>query len=77
MQENSVEQSGTRLEALGYKFSKLLLAQDIEMGVLPMLYAMIAEDAKGGVFYGPKTFQHARLSCGERGQQGSLRRRCP
>jgi NAD(P)-dependent dehydrogenase (short-subunit alcohol dehydrogenase family) len=54
LQENSVEQSGTRIEAWAYSFSKLFLAQDIEMGVLPMLYGMTAEDAKGGVFYGPK-----------------------
>ncbi len=56
LQENSVEQSGTKMEALGYSFSKLFLAQDIKMGVLPMLYGMTAEDAKGGVFYGPNTF---------------------
>jgi NAD(P)-dependent dehydrogenase (short-subunit alcohol dehydrogenase family) len=56
LQSNSVEQSGTKLEALGYRFSRLFLAQDIEMGVLPMLYGMTAEDAKGGVFYGPNAF---------------------
>ena len=56
LQENSVEQSGTKMEALGYSFSKLFLAQDITMGVLPMLYGMTAADAKGGVFYGPNTF---------------------
>ena len=33
-----------------------LMAQDITMGVLPMLYGMTAPEAKGGVFYGPKTF---------------------
>lgn len=34
-----------------------LLAQDISMGVLPQLYAATAPAAKGGVFYGPKTFR--------------------
>jgi NAD(P)-dependent dehydrogenase (short-subunit alcohol dehydrogenase family) len=55
LQANSVEQSGTRMEAWLYNFSKLFLAQDIKMGVLPMLYGMTAEDAKGGVFYTPRT----------------------
>ena len=27
------------------------------MGVLPQLYASTAPEAKGGVFYGPKTFR--------------------
>ncbi len=56
LQANSVDQSGTRMEAWAYNFSKLFMAQDISMGVLPMLYGCTAEEAKGGVFYGPKTF---------------------
>ena len=56
LQANSLDQSDTKLEAFLYRIVSPLLAQDIEMGVLPMLYGMTAEDAKGGVFYGPKTF---------------------
>lgn len=56
LQANSVEQSGTRMESWMYNTSKLFMAQDISMGVLPMLYGCTAEEAKGGVFYGPKTF---------------------
>ncbi len=56
LQANSVEQSGTRMEAWMYNFSKLFLAQDIQMGVLPMLYGMTAENARGGVFYSPGFF---------------------
>ena len=56
LQANSVEKSGTGLEALAYRFLVgPLMAQDISMGVLPMLYGMTAKDAKGGVFYGPRT----------------------
>ncbi len=56
LQTNSVEQSGTRIEALFYNFSKLFMAQDIKMGMLPQLYGCTATEAKGGVFYGPRTF---------------------
>lgn len=56
LQSNSVEQSGTGFEAFAYRIIAPLMAQDVSMGVLPMLYGSIAEDAKGGVFYGPRTF---------------------
>ena len=56
LQANSVEQSGARMEAWLYKFAQLFFAQDIKMGVLPMLYGMTAENAKGGVFYTPRIF---------------------
>ena len=56
LQANSVEQSDTGLEAIAYRLLGPLMAQDISMGVLPMLYGMTAKDAKGGVFYGPRTF---------------------
>jgi len=56
LQTNSVEQSGTRMEAWLYNFTKLFMAQDIKMGVLPQLYGCTATEAKGGVFYGPRTF---------------------
>jgi NAD(P)-dependent dehydrogenase (short-subunit alcohol dehydrogenase family) len=56
LQANSVEQSGTGIEAMLYRIAQPLVAQDITMGVLPMLYGMTAPAAKGGVFYGPRTF---------------------
>jgi hypothetical protein len=40
-----------------YRVGGALVAQDISMGVLPQLYASTAPEAKGGVFYGPKTFR--------------------
>lgn len=58
LQINSVAQSGTQGgEGWLYRIFGPLLAQDIEMGVLPMLFGMTAEHAKGGVFYGPKTMR--------------------
>jgi len=56
LQANSVAQSGTKLEAVGYRLLQPLLAQDITMGVLPMLYGMTAKEALGGVLYGPRWF---------------------
>lgn len=55
LQANSVEQSGTGVEAFLYRILEPVLAQDISMGVLPMLYGATALDAHGGVFYGPQT----------------------
>jgi len=55
LQANSVEQSGTGVEAILYRVIEPIMAQDISMGVLPMLYGMTAQDAKGGTFYGPRT----------------------
>jgi NAD(P)-dependent dehydrogenase (short-subunit alcohol dehydrogenase family) len=58
LQANSLEQSGAPfLERVLYRISGALIAQDISMGVLPQLYASTAPEAKGGVFYGPKTFR--------------------
>lgn len=56
LQANSVEQSGTGLEAMVYRLVQPLMAQDVSMGVLPLLYGATAKDAKGGAFYGPRTF---------------------
>ncbi len=56
LQANSVEQSGTGFEAFLYRLIEPIMAQDISMGVLPMLYGSTAEEAKGGVFYGPRLF---------------------
>jgi NAD(P)-dependent dehydrogenase (short-subunit alcohol dehydrogenase family) len=58
LQTNSLGQSGNSLlERLLYGIVSPFLAQDVTMGVLPQLYASTAPDAKGGVFYGPKTFR--------------------
>ncbi len=72
LQDNSVEQSGTKMEALGYSFSKLFLAQDIKMGVLPMLYGMTASRRQRRCLLRPQHLQHAWLSSREEGQQRSL-----
>lgn len=56
LQANSVAQSHTGMEAVLYRIFGPLMAQDISMGVLPMLFGSTAIDAKGGVFYGPRTF---------------------
>jgi hypothetical protein len=58
LQTNSLEQSDAPLiERVLYGTFGKLIAQDVEMGVLPQLYASAAPDAKGGVFYGPKTMR--------------------
>lgn len=58
LQENSLAQSGAPLaERVLYGILSPLLAQDINMGVLPQLYASTAPEAKGGLFYGPKTLR--------------------
>lgn len=55
LQSNSLEMSGAPLvERIMYSTLAPILAHDIDMGVLPQLYASTAPDAKGGVFYGPK-----------------------
>lgn len=58
LQSNSLDQSGAPLmERILYGIASPLLAQDVSMGVLPQLYASTAPEAKGGVFYGPKTMR--------------------
>jgi protochlorophyllide reductase len=58
LQDNSLSQSGSPfMERMLYPIFSALIAQDVSMGVLPQLYASTAPDAKGGVFYGPKTFR--------------------
>jgi len=57
LQTNSMEKSGSpSSEGFLYRFMAPLMAQDVSMGVLPQLYGATAPEAKGGVFYGPKTF---------------------
>ncbi len=58
LQTNSLDHSGAPLgERIMYAIFGSLMAQDIDMGVLPQVYASVGEGAKGGVFYGPKTFR--------------------
>lgn len=58
LQANSLDQSGAPfMERVLYRLGGALIAQDISKGVLPQLYASTAPEAKGGVFYGPKTFR--------------------
>lgn len=56
LQTNSVEQSDTDFEGLLYRLAGPLMAQDVSMGVLPQLYGATARGARGGAFYGPRTF---------------------
>ena len=58
LQTNSMVESGTPLgERIFYGLLAPVMAQDSSMGVLPQLYASTAPEAKGGVFYGPKTLR--------------------
>jgi protochlorophyllide reductase len=58
LQTNSLEQSDAPLgERILYGTFGKLIAQDVDMGVLPQLYASTAPETKGGVFYGPKTMR--------------------
>lgn len=56
LQTNSLEKSDANGEAFIYRIMGPLMAQDISMGILPMLFGSTADEAKGGVFYGPRTF---------------------
>ena len=55
LQANSVAKSGTSGEGLMYRILGPVMGQDVRMGVLPQLYGSVATEAKGGVFYGPRT----------------------
>ena len=58
LQTNSLDQSGRPFfERILYPVAERVMAQDISIGVLPQLMASTAPTAKGGVFYGPKTFR--------------------
>lgn len=58
LQTNSMAQSGTPYEGVVYGIVRPILGQDLSQGVLSMLYAATAPEAKGGVLYGPKWFYH-------------------
>lgn len=58
LQARSLQESGRPLgERLLYGLLGPVLSQNIGMGVLPQLYASTAPGARGGVFYGPRTFR--------------------
>lgn len=58
LQENSLAESDSPfLERVLYRLLAPIIAQDMSMGVLPQLYASTASEARGGVFYGPKTLR--------------------
>ena len=58
LQANSIAESDTSGEAWFYRIARPLLARDISKGILPMLYGMTANEAKGGVLYGPPIMHH-------------------
>lgn len=59
LQANSMHESGTgNVESIFYALARPIMSHDISMGILPMLYAMTAENAKGGVMYAPRYFNH-------------------
>ena len=58
LQTNSMAESGAPLgERILYGLAGPIMAQDVSMGVLPQLYGSTAPEAKGGLFYGPKTLR--------------------
>ena len=80
LQTNSLQQSGAPLsERILYGLIGPLIGQDIRMGVLPQLYGATAPGAKGGVFYGPKTFRvrgyPAEQKCNDALGDAALRQR--
>lgn len=80
LQTNSLQESGAPfMERVLYSIAGPLMAQDIQMGVLPQLYASTAPEAKGGVFYGPKTFRlrgyPAEQKCNNALDDANLRKR--
>lgn len=60
LQDRAAQEGGGALEHfLYYQIVGRTLAQNVEMGTLPQLYAGVAEEAVGGAFYGP-SFLHSR-----------------
>ncbi len=59
LQANSMHESGTgNVESIFYALARPIMSHDISMGILPMLYGMTAENAKGGVMYAPRYLNH-------------------
>ena len=59
--DTNLQSSGpTGLSAFVMKISNTLLAQKVERGALPQLYAATAAGVEGGQFYGPSGFQELR-----------------
>jgi len=80
LQTNSMAESGAPLgERILYGLAGPIMAQDVSMGVLPQLYGSTAPEAKGGVFYGPKTLRMrgypAEQKCNDALQDADLLKR--
>jgi NAD(P)-dependent dehydrogenase (short-subunit alcohol dehydrogenase family) len=54
------EMEGSSLRLMLSKLLYVLFAQSAEMGVLPMLYAAVSPDVKGGDYIGPSSFSGMR-----------------
>ncbi len=60
LQQRGPEQADSTLRLWGMKAANALVAQDAEMGVLPLLYAATAPDIDGGEYIGPGGFMDMR-----------------
>lgn len=60
LQQRGPEQADSMLRLWGMKAANALVAQDAEMGVLPLLYAATAPDTDGGEYIGPSGFMNMR-----------------
>lgn len=57
LQERTARSSTSRFEGAVYSVMHYTISQSAEMGALPQLYAATAEEAEGGVLYGPEWLQ--------------------
>jgi NAD(P)-dependent dehydrogenase (short-subunit alcohol dehydrogenase family) len=57
LQERTARSSASRFEGAVYTAMHYTISQSAEMGALPQLYAATAEDAEGGMLYGPEWLQ--------------------
>lgn len=56
LQANSLDKSDTPFgERILYGLLGPIMSQDVSMGTLPQLFGATAKEAKGGIFYGPRT----------------------
>ncbi|MDH5404153.1 MAG: hypothetical protein OEZ01_04480 [Candidatus Heimdallarchaeota archaeon] len=60
LQQNGPSLGGKSFLSRLYRITNKVVAQDITMGVLPMLYAMTMDDVNGGDYLGPKIFSGMR-----------------